>query len=109
MTQNEKLYIITREDLSHGDQAVQSCHAFRQFVFEHSEVETAWFHQSNYLALLSTKNEDQLMAIYTKAMMKGIRCSCFREPDMNDALTAIVLEPGKVSKKLCSQLPLAMK
>lgn len=30
-----KLYVITRQDLSPGQQAVQSSHAMTEFIFEH--------------------------------------------------------------------------
>jgi peptidyl-tRNA hydrolase len=31
-----KLYVVTRQDLSPGQQAVQSCHAVLEFAFEFS-------------------------------------------------------------------------
>jgi hypothetical protein len=72
-------------------------------------MEALWFEASNYLALLSVPTEGHLIKLYEKASSIGIRCSLFREPDIDNEVTAIVLEPGKVSRRLCSGLPLALK
>jgi len=42
------------------------------------------------------------------AKEKEIKFSIFREPDFDDEITAIALEPGRKSKKLCSKLNLAL-
>jgi hypothetical protein len=47
--------------------------------------------------------------ILERAKQKDILFTTFREPDIDDALTAIALEPGEASRKLCSSLPLAFK
>jgi len=102
----EKLYVVTRRDLLPGDQAVQSCHAAYQFAAEHKEVWARWFERSNTLALLSVSDEASLVMLIEKAEMRGIRYSIFREPDMDDALTAVVLEPE--AGRLCRNLPLTL-
>jgi len=43
-----------------------------------------------------------------KAEERGLQISQFREPDMNNALTAITLEPGDRSRRLCRGLGLAL-
>jgi peptidyl-tRNA hydrolase len=101
--------VITRADLSPGYQAVQSMHALRQFTAEHPEIDKQWFEQSNYLGLLSVSNESELARLIDKAHKEGIRFSIFREPDIEDQITAIALEPGLKSKKLCSSLKLALR
>jgi peptidyl-tRNA hydrolase len=101
------LYVITRSDLSLGYQAVQSMHALREFVQEHPETDREWYSKSNYLALLSVKNEHDLVVLLHKAASTGLRVSVFREPDVGNEITAIALEPGPKSKRLCSSLPLA--
>lgn len=106
--EGDKLYIVTREDIDPGYQAVQSIHAMRQFVADHPEIDRQWFTESNYIALLSVKNENELINLLERATPK-IKCSLFREPDIGNQITAIVLEPGKLSEKLCKRLNLALK
>jgi len=100
--------VITRSDLNPGYQAVQSMHALRQFTAEHPEVDRLWFEQSNYLVLLSVSNEVELYNLMERAQSQGIQVSIFREPDIGDQITAIALAPGPRSKKLCSNLKLAL-
>jgi pyridoxine 5'-phosphate synthase PdxJ len=59
------------------------------------------------LGLLVAKNELELNELVAKAQGQGIMVSVFREPDIGDAVTAIALEPGPRTKRLCSALPLA--
>ena len=105
----DKLFLITRQDIALGYQAVQSCHAMRQFTADHPEVDLDWFKKSNYLALLSVANETELMRLIVSASDEGLRWSAFREPDVNGEITAIAIEPHPKSAILCSKLPLAMK
>jgi len=95
--------------LSFGQQAVQAMHALRQFVHDHSEVDRCWFEQSNYIGLLSVNNENDLYRLIETAEQRNIRFSIFKEPDIGNQITAIALEPCKESKKMCSQLKLALK
>lgn len=96
-------------DIAPGSQAVQSCHALRLFVHEHKEIELEWYNNSNYLALLSVNNESELIELLRMAHNKNIPASYFREPDMQNQITAIALAPGSKSKKLCSKLKLALR
>ena len=106
---NDKLYVVTRADLSAGYQAVQSGHAAIQYIFEHPECAKNWFENSNYLGLLAVTNEQELVALVERAQHQEIKFSIFREPDIGNQITAIALEPGVKSKKLCSNLKLALK
>ena len=103
------MYVITRQDLSPGYQGVQSMHAAIQFGFEHPEVSREWFHKSNYLGFLSVANEEELERLIERARVHDIKFSIFREPDIGDRITAIAIEPGLKSKKLCSNLKLALR
>lgn len=109
MKLGDKLYLVTRCDLTPGYQAVQSCHAIRQFTAEHKEVDLKWFTFSNYLALLAANNLKELEDLVEKAIDQGIRVSAFHEPDLGGKITAIALEPGERTRKLCEHLPLALK
>lgn len=101
--------MITRQDIAPGYQAVQSIHAAIQFGMEHPDIHRFWFDRSNYLGLLSVSNEYELERLIEQAAEQGIKFSVFREPDVDNQITAIALEPGIKSKKLCSKITLALK
>lgn len=92
-----------------GQQLSQCVHGMRQFSDDHPDVDTAWYKQSNYLAILSVADEQGLLALIDKASRKGVKFSIFFEPDLKYAVTSVVLEPGKESKRLCSSIGLALK
>jgi len=52
------------------------------------------------------ENEEELYRLKNKASEKEIKYTTFHEPDINNQLTAITLEPGIVAKKLTNNLPL---
>jgi hypothetical protein len=89
--------------------SVQSQHALTEFIFSHPEIAKEWYQKSNYLCFLSVSNEIELKKLIDKASEREIKFSIFREPDIGNEITAITLAPGKLSKKLCSSLPLALK
>lgn len=101
--------MVTRKDLFPGAQIAQSLHAFREFVEDYPEVERRWYKSSNYIAILSASDESELLRLSARLTKKGIRHSLFREPDLNNELTAIAIEPGRESKRACSSYPLALK
>lgn len=103
----DKLYVICRRDLSNGSKAVQGMHALAQFALDHNSIFLDWTKQSNYLCFLEVSSEQQLTNLIKKANKRGIRYSEFFEPDLGFTLTAIALEPGEKSKKLCKKLILA--
>lgn len=103
------LYVITRKDLSPGYQAVQSTHAALDFLMEHREAGATWHAESNFLCLLSVPDEASLEQLAQEAQRKCIRFTIFREPDIDNQVTAIALEPGTNSAKLCRKLDLALK
>jgi len=41
--------------------------------------------------------------------MENIKYSVFKEPDIDNQVTAIALEPSDLTRKLCSNIPLALK
>jgi hypothetical protein len=51
-------------------------------------------------------NEEELQSFIDRAMSKNIKVSVFREPDINNEITAIALEPCNDSKRLTSGLKL---
>lgn len=85
---------------------MQGCHAAIDFQHQHPEVAKDWNQNSNYLVFLSAKDEHHLLRLLQKADYKGIRTTSFLEPDINNELTAIAIEPSAESRKLVSSLPL---
>ena len=106
---NAKLYIVTRKDLIPGLQMAQAMHAGFQFFIDHSELAHSWHKNSNYVGVLAADNEEHLVQILKKAQERGLRYSAFCEPDLDNQLTAISLEPCKDAKRVCSSLPLALR
>lgn len=108
MSQIYKLTTVTRRDLSPGTQSVQSTHALAQFIFEHPEISILWF-KNPYLAQLSVENLDELNSLILKLKKSKIRYSIFREPDINNQITSIAIEPSDKTRRLVSSLPLMLK
>jgi peptidyl-tRNA hydrolase len=101
-----KLYLVTRSDLSPGQQAVQAAHALREFADKYPEEDRQWYEKSNYLVLLSVPEQGALEGLLGEAEDKGIPAAPFREPDMGEALTAVAIGPS--GKKICRKLQLAL-
>jgi peptidyl-tRNA hydrolase len=101
--------VVVREDLTPGEQMAQATHAAIEFCCNYYEKIIAWNEASKYLVVLSTSNEESLVALEQRARDREIDVSVFIEPDRNNEKTAIALEPGKNSSRLCSTLPLAFK
>ncbi len=102
-----KLFLVTRRDLSPGQQAVQAAHAMREFQHKHPDLERTWYEASNTLALLVVDDEPALERLLERARWKGLAVSGFREPDRQNELTAIAIEPR--GKSLCQRLALALQ
>lgn len=110
MTQiNKKLIIITRRDLEPGYQAVQASHAGIEFQHQYPEISKQWKNKSNYIVILSVKDEERLFLCLDKFKLYDLKTTEFREPDINYQLTAIAVEPSDLSEKLVKKLPLALK
>lgn len=84
-------------------------HAVIQFGMEYPDIHRHWYEKSNYLGFLSVASQGDLIRLINKAKMLEIECSVFKEPDMDYEITAIALAPGKKSRKLVSNLKLALK
>lgn len=99
-----KLYLITRQDLPPEHQAVQACHAMREWSQHHPVEDQDWYKRSNTLALLAVPDEGSLLHLLERAQLQGFPTAGFREPDRENELTAIALGPS--ARKLCRKLPL---
>lgn len=63
--------------------------------------------ESNYICILETN--ESLSDLIRNAILKGINFSHFKEPDLDNIITAIVLEACDESRRLCSRYRLALK
>lgn len=102
-----KLYLVTRSDLAPGARAAQLCHAMRQWSEEEPEADRQWFAKSNTLVLLEAANESALSTLVGRARAAQVPCAEFREPDLEEALTAVAI--GPTGSGLVAQLPLALR
>ena len=100
-----RVTIVTRRDLSPGQQAVQSAHAFHQFLAakyrEKREVD-----DSCTLVFLTVQDEGSLGVLTKRAADVAIDVATFHEPDLDNALTAIALGHG--ARNITKGLPLAL-
>lgn len=97
-----KLYVIVAAALATGLKMAQACHALRQFAEEYPELDQAWFEQSNNLVVLQVDDVPSLAELLEE---HGIRLARFHEPDLDNELTAICVEPS--AKKQLARLHLA--
>jgi hypothetical protein len=97
-----RLFLVTRADLPPGVQACQALHAAIEFALAFPDVAAA----APTLVLLAVSDELSLAWLRADAAAKGLRVSSFQEPDLNDALTALALEPA--ASRLVARLPLAL-
>ena len=94
-----KLYAITRRDLSTSQQAIQAGHAAIKLVQNASPGQLEGW--DNTLVYLGVESEAKLLLWADKLKRKGIKYVEFREPDMDNELTAIAtLGDGKALSQL---------
>ena len=106
---NQKLYFVTRRDLPAGYQLAQSLHAFHEFFEQHPAEYREWYDNSKYIAALSVEDGSSLQDLCETLTSNKIKFSIFREPDLNNQLTSISVQPGQSIAKILSHLPLALK
>lgn len=105
----DKLYVVTRADLSPGQQATQSTHAALKFAVEHFALTRAWFEDSTYLVLLQVPDEEALQAVVNRLDDGDTFITQWHEPDLGNSLTAICVEPDESIERKLSSLPLLLK
>ena len=84
----QKLYILVRKDLSKSQQAVQGGHAVAEYLLRGPS--TAW--PNGTLVYLGVRNETELKFWGTQITERGHTVVPFREPDMDNEITAIATE-----------------
>lgn len=89
----DRLYIVVSGELNNGQKAVQACHALRAFVEDHPDIDQRWYQESNTIVILEAPDEQAVIELWEKMRRSGIECSMFREPDLDDVMTAIAIAP----------------
>jgi hypothetical protein len=77
------------------------------FVQAHPIIAQYWYLKSNNLVVLQVPDESCLKHLATRAEEEGIEHSVFREPDFDNTVTAVTLEPA--GRRLVSNLALALR
>ena len=95
--------------MSAGYQSVQPAHALAQFAIEHKDIFQNWQTNHKNLIVLSVEDENELTMLLLRARSEGLKISAFLEPDINNELTAIAMEPHEETYAMTSHLPLALK
>lgn len=106
------MVLVTRKDLTEATQAVQSTHVLAEYSERYTESYFDWQINHKYLVILSVPTQRELDDLVHTAKKAGVKYAVFREPDLNNELTAIALEPGdneSMTKKITSSIPLAFK
>lgn len=108
-----KLYLVTRADLRHGSQAAQLVHGMASFARDHHAKFVEWERTSNTVVCLAVSDEAALHTLLERAEVLAIKgghaISTFREPDFDDELTCVVLEPVDALTRVCGGIPLACR
>lgn len=84
-----KLYVIVRKDLTPSQRAVQAGHALAAYLL-HGSFLRRWKNET--LIYLGVKGLKQLENIKRKFEFEGIPFVEFREPDMDNEVTAIATD-----------------
>jgi hypothetical protein len=84
-------------------------HSVVEFIMKHPDKSKIWYENSNSIIFLSVANELELLELINKCKEKEIEYCEFREPDLDNSLTSICIEPSKKTKRLCYNLKLALK
>lgn len=91
LTAASKLYIVVLRALSTGLKIAQACHALRAFTDQHADIDADWYATSNNIVVLQA---DDLPTLADRMDALGLAVARFHEPDRDDELTALCVEPG---------------
>ena len=103
------MYIAVRADMTPGLQAAQAVHAAFHFWADWPSMALAWVRDSNFLVVVAVPDELALADLAARAVEEGIARTLVREPDLGNTITAVALQPGSEARRLCAELPLALK
>ena len=92
-----------------GYQAVQTSHSIADFAIEFPTIFREWHEKSNYIIQLSVNDIVDLQKLINKLELNNIRFTAFYEPDIDNQLTAICIEPTEQARKITSSISLMLK
>jgi hypothetical protein len=97
--------------LSPGQRIAQAVHAAFEFAVDFPDITAHWARASNFLVVLECASDADLQRLKIRAELLNLHYKLVIEPDYpaDRSTTAIVLEPGEMSSRLCSSFPLALK
>jgi peptidyl-tRNA hydrolase len=95
---------VLDQTLKPGQQIAQCAHAIADFSKEHPEIFREWHEQSNYICCLVAED---LRELAWRCREQDINCTLIHEPDYDDQLTAIAIEPTQLAKKIVRPYKLA--
>lgn len=101
--------MVTHSGLTAGYQVAQTAHAVANFARFDSDAFTNWHSNSQYLVALQTPCAEALEDLLARALAAELTVHPFREPDIEDQLTAIAFSPDPRNKRFLACLPLAGK
>ena len=108
MVKQKKMYLILREDLAY--KYIQGAHALAKYAWFYTDKFCHWGNE--YLICLSVFNGRALEKVFSKMMELPDKCkwAVFREPDLDDAVTAICFyHTSKSFDRIIKKLHLASK
>lgn len=71
-------------------------------------LDKRWYQESNYIVVLNVNSEEQLLNLIEKCEQRDVKFATFREPDLGDSLTCVVVEPTPEGRKICRGFRLAL-
>ncbi len=90
-------------------QVAQTVHAALGFAVKYPKLVEVWDRISKYLVCVSVRDENELKKLANKCSARDLRFFVFKEPDINNEITAIAIEPSEMTQKLISNYPLTLK
>ena len=91
-----RLYVLVRKDLSESQRSVQAGHAVAQWMMDYPQK---W--NNEYLIYLGVDNLKSIEYWINKLNKINLEYSVFKEPDMNNSITAIsCVSNSKIFSKL---------
>ncbi len=86
-----QVYVFVRLDLTHPQQVVQACHACLGLTRPVDEVPS--------VIVIGIKSEEKLKGVIEYLKSINLDFSEFREPDLDNQLTAVATEPVREADK----------